>query len=89
MNYNEDIAKIHEEQYVSPVEQAIDHCTLDGRADQKISKRHFFQDIKNSFHRVPQIGLKLHQIFFPTNMVARGTQIFCLLEGATDTLIEE
>ena len=30
----------------------------------KISKSHFFQDIKNSFHGVTQIGLKPHQNFF-------------------------
>ena len=28
---------------------------------EKFSKRHFFQDIKNSFHGVTQIGLKPHQ----------------------------
>ena len=37
---------------------------LDGRLVQKISKRHFFQDIKNSFHGVTQMGLKPHQNFF-------------------------
>ena len=37
---------------------------LDGRLVRKISKRHFFQDIKNSFHGVTQIGLKPHQNFF-------------------------
>ena len=64
---------------------------LDGRAVRKISKRHFFQDIKNSFHGVTQIGLKPHQnflkIFFSTNTVARGVQSFCILEGATHPLI--
>ena len=54
---------------------------------------HFFQDIRNSFHGVTQIGLKPHQnffqIFFSTNMVARGVQSFCILEGATDPLIEQ
>ena len=30
----------------------------------KISKRHFFQDIKKSFHGVTQMGPKPHQIFF-------------------------
>ena len=66
---------------------------LDGTVVRKISKRHFFQDIKNSFHGVTQICLKPHQnffqIFFSTNLVARGAQSFCLLEGATDLLIEE
>ena len=39
------------------------------------------------------MGLKPHQnfsqIFFPANIVARGLQIFCILEGATDPLIEQ
>ena len=29
----------------------------------------------------------LFSIFFSTNMVARGLQSFCILEGATDSLI--
>ena len=29
------------------------------------------------------------QNFFSTNMVARGVQKFCILEGATDPLIEQ
>ena len=66
---------------------------LDGRLVPKFSKRHFFQDIKNSFHGVTRMGLKPHQkffqIFFSTNMVARGVQSFCILEGATDLLIEQ
>ena len=66
---------------------------LDGAAVRKISKRHFFQDIKNSFHGVTQMGLKPHQNFFQnffsTNMAARGVQSFCILEGATDILIEQ
>ena len=66
---------------------------LDGAVVQKISKRHFFQDIKNSLHEVTQMGLKPHQIFFQkifsTNMVARGVQSFCILEGGTDPLIEQ
>ena len=66
---------------------------LDGRVVRKISKRHFFQDIKNSLHGVTQIGLKTNQNFFQnffsTNMVARGFQSFCILEGATDPLIEQ
>jgi len=55
----------------------------------KISK----QDIKSSFHRVTQMGLEPHQnffqILFSTNMVAGGVQSFCILEGATDSLIEQ
>ena len=65
---------------------------LDSALVRKISKRHFFQDIKNSFHGVTRMGLKPHQnffqIFFSTNMVAGGVQSFCILEGATDPLIE-
>ena len=49
---------------------------LDSRLVRKISKRHFFQDITNSFHGVTKIGLEPHQnffqSFFSTNMVARG-----------------
>ena len=64
---------------------------LDSALVQKISKHHFFQDIKNSFHRVTQICLKPHQnffqIFFSTNTAARGVQSFCILEGATHPLI--
>ena len=49
---------------------------LDSTLIRKISKRHFFQDIKNSFRGATQIGLKPHQNFFQdffsTNMVARG-----------------
>ena len=66
---------------------------LDSAVVWKISKRHFFQDIKNSFHGVTWMGLKTHQNFFQnffsTNMVARGVQSFCILEGATDPLIEQ
>ena len=41
----------------------IEHgsLALDPALIQKISKRHFFQDIKNSFHGVTQMGLKPHQ----------------------------
>ena len=66
---------------------------LDGAVVQKISKGHFLQDIKNSFHWVTWIGLKPHQIFFQnffsTIMGSRGAQSFCILEGATDPLIEQ
>ena len=65
---------------------------LDALLVPKISKRHFFQDIKNSFHVVTRMGLEPHQNFFQnffsTNMVARGVQSFCILEGATDPPIE-
>ena len=40
---------------------------LDSTLGRKILKRHLFQDVKNSFHGVTQIGLKPHQ-FFSTNM---------------------
>ena len=66
---------------------------LDGALVQKISKRLFFQYIKKSFHKVTQLSLEPHQNFFQkifsTNMVARGVQRFCILEGATDPLIEQ
>ena len=59
----------------------------------KMLKPHFFQDIKNSFQGVAQMGLEPHQIFFQTffstNMDARGIQNFYTLEGATDPLIEQ
>ena len=59
----------------------------------KISNRHFFQDIKNSFHVVTGMGLEPHQNFFQnfflTHMVARGIQSFSILEGAADSLIEQ
>ena len=67
--------------------------SLDGRVIQKISKCHFFQDIKKSFHRVTQKGLEPHQIFFQnffsTNMVTRGVQSFCIPEDATDPVIKQ
>ena len=66
---------------------------LDGAVVRKISKCHFFQCMKNSFHGVTQMGLEPHQIFFQnffsTIMVARGVLSFCVLEGATDPLIEQ
>ena len=37
---------------------------LDALLIPKISKCHFFQDIKNSFHGVTQMGLEPHKIFF-------------------------
>ena len=66
---------------------------LDALLIPKISKRHFFQDIKNSFHGLTRMGLEPHQNFFQnffsTNMVARGVQSFCILEGAADSLIQQ
>ena len=62
---------------------------LDSAVVRKNSKRHFFQDIKNSLHGVTRMGLKPHQNFFQnffsTSMVPRGVQSFCILEGATDS----
>ena len=55
----------------------------------KISKHHFFQNIKNYFHGVAQIGLKSLKKNFSTNMVPRGGQSFCILEGAILPLIEQ
>ena len=53
---------------------------MDPQLVRKIAKRHFFQDIQNSFQWATGIGLELHQIFFqkkiPTNTVARAVQIF-------------
>ena len=75
--------------------KALDHGTLavDSTLVWKISKHHFFQDMKNYFNGVTQMGQEPHQnffqIFFSTNMVARGVQSFCILEGATDLLIEQ
>ena len=66
---------------------------MDRRLVPKISKRHFFQDIRNSFHGVADIGLKPHQkIFFEnisTNVVARGISSFGTLGGTADPLIEK
>ena len=65
---------------------------LDSRLVQKISKRHFFQDIQRSFNGVADIVLEPHQKNFfeniSTNMVARGVGSFGTLGGAADTLIE-
>ena len=66
---------------------------LDSAVVWKISKRHFLQDIKNSFHGVTRMGLEPHQNFFQnffsTIMVVRGVQNFCILEGTTEPLIEQ
>ena len=37
---------------------------VDQRLDQKIEKRRFFQDIRNSFQWVTGIGPKMPQFFF-------------------------
>ena len=69
-----------------------DSFSLDILLVPKIPKHHFFRDISNSCQWITQIGLKpnqnFFQIFFSTNMAAGGVQSFCILEGATDPLIE-
>ena len=53
---------------------------LDGALVRKISKRHFFEDIWNSFHEGTQMGPEPHQLFsfwdISTNTVARDIQSF-------------
>ena len=65
---------------------------LDGWLIGKISKRHFFQDIQDSFHGVADMGLEPHQKIFwqniSTNVVARGVLSFGTLGGTTDPQIE-
>ena len=55
-------------------------CRVDFQLNQKISKRRFFQDIKNSFQWVIGNGLKPTQFFsfqnISTNTVARDVQSF-------------
>ena len=43
---------------------AVDSVRVDFQLDQKISKRRFFRDIKNSFQWVIGNGLKPTQFFF-------------------------
>ena len=40
------------------------HYHMDPQLVRKIAKRHFFQDIQNSFQWATGIGLEPHQIFF-------------------------
>ena len=53
---------------------------MDPQLVRKIAKRHFFQDIQNSFQLATGLGLEPIQNFFqkknPTNTVARGVQNF-------------
>ena len=60
---------------------------LDGRLVPKISKRHFFWDIQNSFHGVVDMDLEPHQKTFwinaPKNVVSRGVWSFGILGGTT------
>ena len=41
----------------------MDIVKVDALAQQKISKCHFFRDIKNSFHEVTHVGLEPHLWF--------------------------
>ena len=56
------------------------HYYLDPQVLGKIAKRHFFQDIQNSFNLTTGTGVEPHQNFFqkkiPTNRVAREFQNF-------------
>ena len=58
----------------------VDSVRVDFQLDQKISKRRFFQDIKNSFQWVIGNGLKPTQFFsfqnISTNTVTRDVQSF-------------
>ena len=47
---------------MSTIEHGI--LKVDALAWQKIAKRHFFEDIENSFYEVTHIGLEPHQFFF-------------------------
>ena len=71
----------------------MNHWPWTADSFKKFQKAIFFQDVTNSFHGVTQIGLEPHQIFFQiffsTNMVARGVLNFGILEGATGPLIEQ
>ena len=50
---------------------------MDGLAFQKIGKRHFFQDIQNSFKWVTGIGLKLLQFFlFEISQQIQSLEVF-------------
>ena len=58
----------------------VDYAMMDPQLFRKIAKRHFFQDIQNSFQWATGIGLEPNQNFFqkkiPTNTVARAVQSF-------------
>ena len=70
----------------------MDHWLLTPCLSQKFQNAIFFKKSKIPFMGY-QMGLEPHQnffqIFFSTNMVARGVQSFCILEGATDLQIEQ
>ena len=58
----------------------VDYAMMDPKLIGKNAKRHFFQDIQNSFQWATGIGLEPHKNFFgkkiPTNTVARAVQNF-------------
>ena len=66
---------------------------LDRRVVWKISKRHFFSRYQKILLMGNLNGSRTTPIFFPnfflTNIIARGVQSFCILEGATDPLIDQ
>ena len=53
----------------------------------KISKSLLWDNL-NEFRTTPNL-FSIFFKFFSTNVVARGVQSFCILEGATDPLIEQ
>ena len=71
----------------------MDHWPWMVQSFEKFPNAIFFEDIKNFFYGVTQMGLESHQIFFHNFfsiiMVARGVQSFCILEATTDPLIEQ
>ena len=66
--------------YFKTVYLGVDIVKVDALAWWKISKRHFFKDIANSFHEVTHLSLEPHQFFsfqnISTNTVARDVQSF-------------
>ena len=47
-----------------PVGLCVDYAMMDPQLIRKIAKRHFFQDIQNSFQWATGIGLEPNQNFF-------------------------
>ena len=74
------LSKIRVIQVGKLLQLIVDSVRMDFQLDQKISKRRFFQDIKNSFQWVIGNGLKPTQFFsfqnISTNTVAREVQSF-------------
>ena len=75
------------------VRLTMDHWRWIPHSFEKFQNAIFFKISKNSFYGLTWMGLKPHHSFFSnfflTNMVARGVQSFCILEGATDPLIQQ